>query len=119
MPSTDFMYAWQAGGPPEHKYEGEFTDLKFIASKPVSSPGIFTLDQDIRSPEDLAGKRVGVVPKASSNWIWTYALLNDAWDIYDKVDLITCPTPNHGLENLLKGEIDATMWGLFLLSKTR
>ena len=89
--------------------------MKFIASKPGSSPGIFTLDQDIHTPEDLVGKKIGVVPKASSNWIWTYALLNDAWDIYDKVNLVTCPTPNHGLEKILKGEIDATMWGFFLM----
>ena len=115
MPNTDFMYAWQAGGPPEHKYEGEFTNLKFIASKPGSSPGLFTLDQDIHVPEDLVGKKIGVVPKASSNWIWTYALLNDAWDIYDKVTLVTCPTPKHGLEKLLNKEIDATMWGMFLM----
>jgi len=115
VPNTDFMYAWQAGGPPEHKYERKFTDLKFIASKPGSSPGIFTLDQDIHNPGDLVGKRVGVVPKASSNWIWTYGLLNDAWDIYDKVTLVTCPAPKHGLEKLLNGEIDATMWGLFLM----
>jgi len=115
MPNTDFMYAWQAGGPPEHKYEHKFTDLKFIASKPGSFPGIFALDQDIHGTEDLAGLRIGVVPRVSSNWIWTYALLNDAWDIYDKVKLVTCPTPNHGLEKILNGEIDATMWGFFLM----
>jgi hypothetical protein len=115
MPNTDFMYAWQAGGPPEHKYERKFTDLKFIASKPGFSPGIFTLAQHINCPQDFIDKKIGVVPKASSNWIWTYGLLNDAWDIYDKVKLITCLTPKHGLEKLLNGEIDATMWGFFLM----
>jgi len=114
MPNTDFTYAVQAGGPPEHKYEREFKDLKFIASKSVSSPGIFTLEQGIQTPEQLEGKRIGVVPKASSNWIWTYAILRDAWNIYDKVTLVTCPTPMHGIEKLISGEMDATMWGFFI-----
>jgi TRAP-type uncharacterized transport system substrate-binding protein len=114
MPNTDFMYALQAGGPPEHKYEREFRDLKFIASKPVTSQGIFTLDQGIQNPEHLEGKRIGVVPKASSHWIWTHAILRDAWNIFDKVTLVTCPTPMHGIEKLISGEMDATMWGLFI-----
>ena len=114
MPCTDFMYAWQAGGPPEHKYERKFTDLKFIAGKTIASPGIFTFDPDIKSPEDFIGKRIGVVRRESSNWIWTYALLKDAWDIYDKVTLSYCQNPKEGIDKILKGETDATMWGFFL-----
>jgi TRAP-type uncharacterized transport system substrate-binding protein len=114
MPNTDFMYALKAGGSPEHKYEREFSDLKFIASKSVTSQGIFTLDPGIQTPEQLEGKRIGVVPKASSHWIWTHAILRDAWDIYDKVTLVPCPTPMHGIKSLMSGETDVTMWGLFI-----
>ncbi|MBW1912819.1 MAG: ABC transporter substrate-binding protein [Deltaproteobacteria bacterium] len=115
VPNTDFMHAWQAGGHPEHRYERKFTDLKFIANQSFGSPGIFTFDRDINTPQDFIGKKIGVARKESSNWIWTYALLNDAWDIYDKVKLVTCPTPKHGLGKLLNGEIDATMFGCFLM----
>ncbi len=77
----DLVLAWQ-GLPP---YEREFTDLKIVAGVHEVCFGLYSYDPDIRTYEDLIGKRVANWMRGDAPEILTTALLRDGWDILDQV----------------------------------
>jgi TRAP-type uncharacterized transport system substrate-binding protein len=80
-----------------------------VASVFCATWGIGTYDPEIRSPEHLIGKKIGVEPEGGSPRLFTDALLRDAWGIYDKVTLVGCYPPK-AKKGLLSGDLDATHW---------
>ncbi len=60
-PTINFSFAMaRAGAGPEiHKYTNEQTDLKFVGVVDQVAWGMLTADPDIKTFEDLAGKRIG------------------------------------------------------------
>jgi hypothetical protein len=107
VPNTDFMPARLGRGPAWHEYQREFTDLMFVASTGLVAFGVATYDPEIETPEQLVGKKIGVVPKPSSLRVLIDAVIRDAWRINDKVTLIDCHPPEVR-EGLLTGHMDAT-----------
>lgn len=109
-PNTDLIPACQGKGPdPAHDYDHPLKDLKFVASVSTTCWGLITFDPDIKTPEQLVGKRIGVEPAGGSPRVLSDAVLREAWGIYDKVDLIDCHPPQ-ALQKMLAGEMDATFW---------
>ncbi|MFC1868688.1 ABC transporter substrate-binding protein [Thermodesulfobacteriota bacterium] len=109
VPNTDFFPALQGKGPEWHKYQREFKDLKFVATIGLSAFAMATYDPEIRTPQHLIGKRIGIRPRPSSLRVLKQAILKDAWGIYDKVILKDCFRPQ-AKDGLLKGDFDATFW---------
>lgn len=110
VPNTDFIPALQGEGPaPCHCYENAMRDLKFVATLNTTSWGLVTCNPDIRTPEQLIGKKIGVEPEGGSPRVLSDAVFRDAWGIYDKVELKDYHPPQV-TEGLLSGDIDATFW---------
>ena len=110
VPNTDFIPARQGSGPaPCHCYDKPLEDLKFVASINPTPWGLITCNPDIKTPEQLAGKRIGVEPEGGSPRVLADALLRDAWGLYDRVELKGCHPPQV-MPGLLSGDIDATFW---------
>ncbi|MFC1868509.1 TAXI family TRAP transporter solute-binding subunit [Thermodesulfobacteriota bacterium] len=109
-PNTDFIPACQGKGPdPAHDYDHPVTDLKFVASVSNTCWGLITYDPDIKTPEQLVGKKIGVEPAGGSPRVLSDAVLRDAWGIFDEVELIDCHPPQ-ALKGMLAGDMDATFW---------
>ncbi|OPX41816.1 MAG: hypothetical protein B1H13_00140 [Desulfobacteraceae bacterium 4484_190.3] len=109
VPNTDFLPAILGKGPQWHNYQREFTDLKFVATTALSAFALATYDPEIRTPQHLTGKKVGIRPRPSSLRVLKEAILRDAWGIYDKVILKDC-FRSEAKDGLLKGDFDATFW---------
>lgn len=110
VPNTDFIPAIQGEGPaPCHCYDNPMTDLKFVATLNTVSWGLVTCNPDIRTPEQLVGKKIGVEPEGGSPRVLSDAAFRDAWDIYNDVELKDYHPPQVA-KGLLSGDIDATFW---------
>jgi TRAP-type uncharacterized transport system substrate-binding protein len=110
VPNTDFIPARQGSGPaPSHCYDKPITDLKFVASITPTPWGLVTYDPEIKTPEQLIGKKIGLEPEGGSPRVLADAVLRDAWGIYDKVELKGCHPPQV-MKGLLSGDFDATFW---------
>lgn len=109
LPSTDFLLARMGKGPDCHRYEREFTDLKFVATIGCITWGLSTFNPDIKTPEDLIGKKIGVEAEGGAPRVLSDAVLRDAWGIYDKVEIKDYHPPQVKI-GLLSGDIDATFW---------
>ena len=110
VPNTDFIPALRGEGPaPCHSYDNPMSDLKFVASISPTPWAIVTCNTDITTPEQLVGKKIGLEPEGGSPRILADAVLRDAWDIYDKVELKDYH-PSQVVQGLLSGDIDATFW---------
>jgi TRAP-type uncharacterized transport system substrate-binding protein len=110
VPNTDFIPARMGEGPvPCHCYDKPMEDLKFVASITPTPWGLVTYNPDIKTPEQLIGKKIGVEPEGGSPRVLADAVLRDAWGIYDKVELKDCHPPQV-VQDLLSGDIDATFW---------
>lgn len=109
LPSTDFINARVGEGPACHRYEREFTDLMFVATIGCVMWGVSTYNPDIKTPEDLIGKKIGVEPEGGAPRVYSDAVFRDAWGIYDKVEMKDYHPPQVK-QGLLSGDIDATFW---------
>ena len=80
----------------------------------VGSP-LLTLDPNIRTPQDMIGKRIGLDPVGSTNeYIPTYLMMY-AWDIWDKVNADYGFTCDVAADSLMDGTIDVTWQGAVML----
>jgi len=80
----------------------------------VGSP-LLTLDPNIKTPQDMIGKRIGLDPVGSTNeYIPTYLMMY-AWDIWDKVDADYGFTADIAADSLMDGTIDVTWQGAVML----
>ncbi len=109
VPNTDFMPAILGKGPEWHKYQHEFTDLKFVATIGLSAFALATYNPEIKTPQQLAGKKIGIRPRPSSLRVLKEAILRDAWGIYDEVILKDCFRPQ-AKDGLFNNDFDATFW---------
>ncbi len=109
VPSTDFLPAIMGKGPEWHCYQREFTDLKFVATISISAFALATYDPEIKTPQHLIGKTLGIRPRPSSLRVLKDAILRDAWNIDEKVVYKDCFRP-HAKNGLLNGDFDATFW---------
>jgi len=110
VPNTDFIPACQGLGPaPAHNYDHPIMGLKFVASITPTPWGLITYNPDIKTPENLIGKKIGVEPEGGSPRVLADAVLRDAWGIYDKVELKDYHPPQV-TQGLNSGDIDATFW---------
>ena len=110
VPNTDFIPAIQGKGPTSwHCYNKPMGDLKFVASINPTPWAIVTCNPNIRTPKQLIGKKIGVESETGSPRVLADAVLRDAWQIYDKVELKDYH-PSQVVQGLLSGDIDATFW---------
>jgi len=81
--NMDLTKSWGGFEP----YKRKYTDLKVLGRYIASGFGFATYDSEIKTPQDLIGKRIGMSPRGSSPTELCTALLKDSWGIYDKVTL--------------------------------
>ncbi|MBS93654.1 MAG: hypothetical protein CL799_04325 [Chromatiales bacterium] len=104
--SVDQKMAMEKTGPYWHAYVTAFPDLRFVGATIRFAHGLVTRDANIRSVEDLAGKRVGLVMRPSSLRALQEVVLINAWDIYDRITVKEyLPAELAGALN--RGEVDA------------
>lgn len=109
--TLDFQPAIRGGAPTWHAYEPVNPDLKFVAALYEVTFGVLVFDSDIRTPADLAGRRIAVPPQPSSVRWFSEALLRDGWNVLDQVTLVEMRPPDIPAA-LARGEIDATTWNI-------
>ena len=97
--SVDLKMAMEKTGPYWHAYVRAFPDLRFVAATIRFAYGLVTRDANIRSAEDLVGKRIGLVMRPSSIRALQEVVLINAWDIYDRITV----------KEYLPGEMDAAL----------
>ncbi len=102
QPSIQMTKCWLG----EEPYKRKFTDLKWAGKINVAAFGFVTYNSEIRTPQDLIGKTVGVFPIGSGMLTLSDAILKDAWGIYDEVK-ISHHRPPAFKDVLLTGEVDA------------
>ncbi len=96
----------QEGNPP---YGKKYPDLKLIGKKDTSAKAFCTYDPEIRTPEDIIGKRVGSMTEVQSPTILMNAVMRDAWGIFDQVKM-SYHIPKDFKDILITGVAD-TVWG--------
>lgn len=109
LPNTDFVIARQGEGPPCHCYNRAFTELRFVATLCCGTWGVTTYDPEIKTPEQLIGRKIGVEPEGGAPRVLMDAVLRDAWGIYNKVVIVECG-PLQVKQGLLSRDLDATFW---------
>lgn len=101
------------GAPP---FREPFTGLRAISSIMYNGCFFMTLDPDIKTIEDLAGKRVAVGPKGSTLAYEPEFVLKFGYDIFDKLGRVGYMPPGAVKDALLDGSVQvgiqsSTMWG--------
>ncbi len=91
----------------------EYADLKLVAVNPMDIFTFVAYNPNIKTPEDLVGKKVGVFGKTASPTPAAEALLRDAWGVYDQVK-ISYHNPMQMKDVLITGIVDA----IFAISLT-
>jgi len=81
--STEYTRAL-LGLPP---WKRKFTDLKVVLLESTDGLTLGTYDSDIKTPQDLKGKKIGLFPKVAAPNEMMIALMRDAWGILDTVNL--------------------------------
>ncbi len=97
----DLVLAWQGAEP----YEREFTDLKIVARTMEPLFGFCSYDPDIRSYEDLIGKKVASFMRGDAPEILFTSLFRDGWGILDQVKM-THHAPPTFKDILITGVVD-------------
>lgn len=113
MTSADFLPARAGTGPEWHAYPRACPDLTFVSALYEVGFGISRWDAAIRTPADLAGKRIAVPPRPSAVRLLAEALLHDGWGLAGQVELIDMP-PGQVAGAARAGAIDATAWNLMV-----
>lgn len=114
--TIDFLPAIKKAGPDWHAYDRANDDLKFVTSLYDVVFGVLSIDQDIASPSDLKGKRIGAPARPSAVRVFTEALLRDGWGIIDEVEIVDISNPAELADAIANNEIDATTWNLMSVS---
>ena len=84
----------------------KMTDLKVVNLEFVSGMTLATYDSNIKTPQDLAGKKIGTFVKVAAPNALFFGLLKDAWGISDKVKL-SYYRPMSMKDALVTGTVDA------------
>jgi len=87
----DFLCAVEQKGPDWHSYDRANTDLKYVANLFGGGIGFLTADPAIKSPNDVIGKRIAVLPRPSAVRAIAEIVLRDGWGILDQVELLDGP----------------------------
>ena len=101
----DFLCAVEQKGPDWHSYDRANTDLKFVANLFGGGIGFLTADPTIKSPTELIGKRIAVLPRPSAVRAIAEIVLRDGWGILDRVELLD-GGPASGSEASASGNSD-------------
>lgn len=109
--TLDFKTAIEGNAPEWHGYHGKSSDLRFVTSLYDVAYGLLVVDPSIRSPADLAGKRIAVPARPSAVRWFTEVLLRDGWDSLDQVTLVDIAPPNVPAA-IASGEIDVVAWNI-------
>lgn len=84
----DFLCAVEQKGPDWHSYDRANTDLKFVANLFGAGIGFLTANPTIKSPDDIIGKCIAVLPRPSAIRAIAEIVLRDGWGILDQVELV-------------------------------
>lgn len=116
-PGVDFGLSYM--GPDRLQIDGRnpYPDGSALRLVMAGSPLVATLivreDSDIRSANDLAGRRIaGGFPAQLGAFVNTYAHLISAGLSWDDVTAVPFTTLNDSLDALIDGSIDATVFGV-------
>ncbi len=82
-PNIQLIAAWQGDEPFKRKY----TDLKVLGKHTSAGFSFASYDPEIKTPQDLVGKRISSVPPFIPYGAIGIAMLKDAWGIFDEVTL--------------------------------
>lgn len=109
--TLDYSAAREMTAPDWHAYTRANRDLLFVTSLYEVSFGVLAFSEDIRTPDDLIGKRIAVPPRPSAVRWFSEALLGDGWGILGQVELVDMVPPDLPAA-LAEGRIDATTWNI-------
>lgn len=83
----------------------DFAIIATIATSMTDTKFVVRADRGIRAPEDLAGKRIGVIPGTSGDYFTNMFL---TYNGIDQASVTVVPTePNKLLPDLVSGKLDA------------
>ncbi|MCB2084884.1 MAG: ABC transporter substrate-binding protein [Sphingomonadaceae bacterium] len=102
-------------GPEWHSFVRPNPDLKFLSSLYDVGVGIYAFSPDVRTPQDLIGKRIAAEPRPGAVRLYTELLLRDGWGILDQVELVHVG-PAELPDAIAEGRVDAVSWNLLLRS---
>lgn len=107
---NDFVLSLALHGKGPFKKMGPIKGWKVLFTHYNAATQAMTLDPDIKSPEDLIGKRFGMPPKAHGMTKIVSWFLDKCWEVQDKVKLMYMPMPMLK-DVLIDGTIDAVACG--------
>jgi TRAP-type uncharacterized transport system substrate-binding protein len=94
---------------------GPASPVKWLSVMANISSCIVTLDPNIKSPADLAGKKFGLDTMGSSDQYVEEWLMQYAWNVKDKVKVTYGNTADVAVDRLMDGTIDVTWQGAMAL----
>ena len=94
------------------KYKALADIVDVVAHSAVGPLWFQTFDPDIRTPEDLVGKRIGLGTKAQTYWGQMAAAELEAWGVIDKVDIEWLGTADAS-RALIDGAVDVCVAGTY------
>lgn len=96
-------------------FDKKYPGFKLIANYNLNSSWLATLDKNIKTIEDLKGKKVAVGRRAQINWaIQPVAILKDGWGLSDKDVNIQYVGTKESVDALLDGTADAAIVGGYI-----
>jgi len=94
------------------KLKSLLKDLKGLVNYSVETGLFVTLDPNIKTPQDMIGKKIGMGKITQAFWaFYPYVFLRNGWGIADKVD-IKFISINGAVNALLDGLVDVAYVGL-------
>jgi hypothetical protein len=91
-------------------YSREYTDIKWVARISHNLFGFVTYDPDIKTGQDLMGKKVGLHRVGEDPNFIGIALLKDAWGVWDEITPVYHGAQDHK-DLMLTGIVDAALSG--------
>ncbi|MFH0914414.1 MAG: TAXI family TRAP transporter solute-binding subunit [Chloroflexota bacterium] len=78
---SDAMVNKMAVGGEQPAFTKPYPGLKSMVFTGIFGMAVITLDPNIKKPEDLYGKKVGLQPKGAAVNQWSYFMLRDCWGL--------------------------------------
>lgn len=105
------MWLGTQGMPP---FEKKVTGMKVLCNMNILSQWLVTMDPDIKTPEDVKGKKVALGKAAQVNWGYEPALMIETgWGLKDQVH-ISYVGPRPAVQAMIDGTADLAIVGVYL-----
>lgn len=102
------------------KAEATAEDFRIIAVMGRTYNVWVSMDKAVQTPQDFAGKKVGIGLLSQNEWGMHQRMLLDAWDITPKLRSLDILGPGQNIDALLDGREDVgTLFGLLSADETK